>query len=212
MRDSYCKLHLSDVYLKVKSKGGWGLFVCVCSVLAFVFLATSLTFLALWREEWQLAERPLQFQGGSPLSATFQLHGQLWGGKIFSLQIILSIFMKDGSSLDSKSWEKRSAPLEGWSFSLVRLFAWEWFLSVLEQTGWIPGLCTLQGLNAHIAYPSFTNQHDTFLCWQTVPKQTQSIHLISGSVGCVWQALYILLHNTVQQFAVLNVRVGPTKS
>jgi len=41
-----------------------------------------------------------------------------------------------------------------------------------------------------------------------VPKQTQSVHLISGSVSCAWQALYILLNNTAQQFAVLNVRVG----
>lgn len=60
----------------------------------------------------------------------------------------------------------------------------------------------------YITYPSLTNQHDTFLCWQTVPKQTQSVHLISGSVGCAWQALYILLNNTVQQFAALNVRMG----
>lgn len=60
----------------------------------------------------------------------------------------------------------------------------------------------------YITYPSLTNQHDTFLCWQTVPKQTQSVHLISGSVGCAWQALYMLLNNTAQQFAALNVRVG----
>lgn len=60
----------------------------------------------------------------------------------------------------------------------------------------------------YITYPSLTNQCDTFLCWQTVPKQTQSVHLISGSVGCAWQALYILLNNTAQQFAALNVRVG----
>lgn len=45
--------------------------MCVCVELTFVFLATSLTFLALWRDEWQLSERLVQFRGGFQMAVTF---------------------------------------------------------------------------------------------------------------------------------------------
>ena len=51
----------------------------------------------------------------------------------------------------------------------------------------------------YITYPLFTNQPDTFLCWEMVPKQTLSVHLISRFVGCAWQSSYILFNNREQQ-------------
>lgn len=60
--------------------------MCVCVELTFVFLATSLTFLALWRDEWQLSERLVQFRGGFQMAVTFpsDVLGELW--EFISLQ------------------------------------------------------------------------------------------------------------------------------
>lgn len=51
----------------------------------------------------------------------------------------------------------------------------------------------------YITYPFLTNQPDTFLCGETVPKQTLSAHLISRFVGSAWQPCYILFNNREQQ-------------
>lgn len=51
----------------------------------------------------------------------------------------------------------------------------------------------------YITYPLLTNQLDTFLCWEMVPKQTLSVHLISRFVGSGWQSCYILFNNREQQ-------------
>lgn len=162
MHDSFCKLHLSVECLKSEVcvwVGGcgsvlrWHLFLWLPPWPFSLFGEKSDS---CWRGHYSskvvlLWLLPFHFHG---------LLGQLWGGEIVSLQNIFSSFwsspqpefMKDGSSLDRYSWKKRRASLEGWSFSLVRLFAWESFLSVLEQTEWIPGLCTPQGLNTHILH------------------------------------------------------------
>lgn len=139
------------------------IYVCLCWGGIWVFLLPPWPFL-LFGEKSDSCQS-CHYNSKVVLSwlLTFHPHGllgQLWGEEIVSLQNILSSFwhsvqqefMKDGYSLDRYSWEKKRAPLEGWSFSLVWLFAWESFLSVLGQTEWIPGLCTPQGLNTHILH------------------------------------------------------------
>lgn len=73
VHDIFCRLHLFAA--RLKSEACFCVYVhvymYVCVELAFAFLATSLTFFALWREEWQLSEWPLQFQGGSQLAVNF---------------------------------------------------------------------------------------------------------------------------------------------
>lgn len=144
--------------------------VCVCMYICMSVLSWHLLF---WLPPWPFllfGEKSDSCQSGHynskvALSWLLTFHPrcllrQLWGEEIVSLQNILSSFwrsvqqefMKDGYSLDRYSWEKKRAPLEGWIFSLVWLFAWESFLSVLGQTEWIPGLCTPQGLNTHILH------------------------------------------------------------
>lgn len=161
MHDILCRLQLFAPCLKSEAC----FCVCVCACM-YVYIHVCLC----WAGIWFFGYLPDLFHNGHYNSEVvlswflaFHPHGllgQLWGEEIVSLQNILSSFwcnvqqefMKDEYSLDRYSWEKKRAPLEGWSFSLVWLFAWESFLSVLGQTEWIPGLCTPQGLNTHILH------------------------------------------------------------